>query len=146
MRHSKRFSRLIDYAKKQESSAADEMQKARSLLDSLAQQLEQLRGFYHEYAQRQFAQSGKSYQSFTMMNHYAFLDQLESGVIKMQKQTELADKQYQHAHQVWLALHQKTESLSKLQERYIEKEKKVADALEQKMLDDWVQQVLSQHE
>lgn len=131
---------VLDLAKNLEDEAGQQLRDAQAQLEREKIQLVELQSYYQGYEQA-FSQRIRGIKAASLMRDRAFLNQL-SQLQKQQIQAiERASQLVNHKRNAWLEAHSKAQSLQELIDRQRRQADRELDKREQKLLDDWVQQI-----
>lgn len=134
------LSMLISLAAAARDSAAAQRTRAQQHLDAAVSQLDLLRGYARDYAQRAQRQRFDGCDRMAEGNARAFGDRLDEAIAAQLQELERREDALQRAHDHWRDMNQRLQRLELLAARHAEAARLRADRREQKHNDELARQ------
>lgn len=137
---SSRIKIVVELAQREEENAASLFQKAQQELETEHRRLRELEEYYTGY-QDYFGGSQASIRASDLQKSRLFLQQLADAITNQQQHITRVESAVNQRRSAWHICHLKHKSLVELTERYRNEESLVLNKKEQKLLDEWFNQI-----
>jgi len=141
MKKSNRFKPIVQVAETRETNAARAVSQAQQDALDKTSRLEQLQGYYQDYAQL-FEQQGKSgFDTRQLQSFRAFLSQLNDAIEQQKAQVEISQKIVNEKRQHWHGARKKVKVFEKVVSNFLREEKYLEDKQDQSAMDEHAQNI-----
>lgn len=142
---SSRIKIVVELAQREEEKAASLFQQARDELETEHQRLRELEEYYTGY-QDYFGGGQASVRASDLQKSRLFLQQLADAISNQQQHILRVESAVDQRRSAWHICHLKHKSLLDLSKRYRDEESLVLNKKEQKLLDEWFNQISARKE
>lgn len=136
MTRSERMDPVLKVAAHREKDAARRMGQTQQRLQQQQERLRELVGYRDEYNLK-FQQTCSAGMDVKQLQEYRlFLSRLNDAIRQQQQVVAKAERELEHARNVWLGTRTRSQALDKVRERFVDAERREADRREQADLDE----------
>lgn len=135
-KRSERMKVVFDLAERQEQKAIDALSASRRFLDDQIAQLKNLEDYHHQYVETMRASMQQTMEVRSLQSYQNIIQQVDKAIEHQKQAVDVANQQFEHARQEWVALREKRKGVEDLIARYQIEEQMALEKKEAKRLED----------
>ena len=136
MTRSKKLQAVVKHVDKNEQSALKAVAISQQLLQQHLNQLQQLKDYKNEYANKHSSEKGVSYSALQLQEFNRFLNQLSDTISQQQQIVAMAQREVDLKRQSWKVTRSRSDAMHKMVDRMQASELQKAEKIEQKYMDE----------
>ncbi len=136
MTRSKKLQPVVKHVDKKEQSALKAVAISQQQLQQHLNQLQQLKDYKNEYANKHSSEKGVSYSALQLQEFNRFLNQLSDTIAQQQQVVAMAQREVDIKRQSWKVTRSRSDAMHKVVDRMQASEIKQAEKIEQKYMDE----------
>ncbi|MBT3205464.1 MAG: flagellar export protein FliJ [Gammaproteobacteria bacterium] len=136
MTRSKKLQPVVKHVDKNEQSALKAVAISQQLLQQHLNQLQQLKDYKNEYANKHSSEKGVSYSALQLQEFNRFLNQLSDTISQQQQIVAMAQREVDLKRQSWKVTRSRSDAMHKMVDRMQASELQKAEKIEQKYMDE----------
>ncbi len=141
MTKSERMKPIIKIAEERENVAIKRLQDTLTRQRERQARLEELLAYKEEYQEKFSSAEGHALSAFQFNDYIAFLARLDVIVAEQRRLLAASEEEVARERHAWMKLREKTQSLEKAGERFLNEERAIQDKKEQKDADERAQRL-----
>ncbi len=136
MTRSKKLQPVVKHVDKNEQSALKAVAISQQQLQQHLNQLQQLKDYKNEYANKHSSEKGVSYPALQLQEFNRFLNQLSDTIAQQQQIVAMAQREVDIKRQSWKVTRSRSDAMHKMVDRIQANELQKAEKIEQKYMDE----------
>lgn len=126
---------MLDLAVRKETAAMEELAKKRRYQEEQKAQLDNLKRYHSQYLDDMKNGIKQVHNAVNLQANLHFLSQVDAAINQQENVLKIADREFNTARGIWMALHQKRKGMADLILNYKKEESAEADKKEQQQIE-----------